>query len=68
MVWKTKQLFIGKHSQLDGSLVWPKPIAQAISLEKFPGYRSIHENRETFPPQTICNCYGIEAIFSSIES
>ena len=25
--------FTGKHSRLDGSLVWPKPIAQAISLK-----------------------------------
>ena len=30
--------FAGKHLQLDGSLAWPKPIAQAISLEKFRGY------------------------------
>ena len=27
--------FAGKHSWLDGSLVWPKPTAQAISLESF---------------------------------
>ena len=35
MVCKPKLQFAGKHSQLDGSLVWPKSIAQAISLEKF---------------------------------
>jgi len=28
---------------------------EIISLEKFHGYQIIHENRETFTPQTICN-------------
>ena len=45
---KTKLQFAGKHLQLDGSLVWPKLIAQAISPEKFHAYRSIHKNHETF--------------------
>ena len=26
-------------------------------LEKFHCYQSIRENRETFPPQTICNVW-----------
>ena len=55
--WKSFAIvqFAGKHSRLHGNLVWPNPIALAISLEKFRGYRSIRENCETFPPQTICN-------------
>ena len=32
---KTQLSFAGKHLWLDGSVVWPKPIAQAISLESF---------------------------------
>ena len=52
---RNKLQFAEKHSRLHGDLVWPNPIAQAISLEKFCGYRSIRENHETFPPQTICN-------------
>ena len=28
---------------------------EIISLEKICGYQLFHENRETFPPQTICN-------------
>ena len=47
-----KLQFAGKHSWLHGDLVWPNPIAQAISLEKFFSYWSI---RETFPPRIICN-------------
>ena len=38
-----------------GRLALPRPIAQAISLEKFCSYQSIRKNHETFPPQTICN-------------
>ena len=52
---RNKLQFAGKHSRLHGDLVWPNPIAQAISLEKFRGYLSIRENHETFPPRTICN-------------
>ena len=37
------------------ALYGQKPIAQAISLEKFHGYQSVSENRKTFPPRTICN-------------
>ena len=33
----TKLSFAGKLLRLDGSLAWPKPITQAISLEKFHG-------------------------------
>ena len=33
--YKTKLQFAGKHSQLDGSLVWSKPIAQAIHWKIF---------------------------------
>ena len=44
---KTKLQFDGKHLQLDGSRVWPKLIAQAISPEKFHAYRSIHKNHKT---------------------
>ena len=32
----------GKHSWLNGCLVWPKSIAQAISLEMFCDYQSIY--------------------------
>ena len=32
---KTKLKFAGKHSWLDGSLIWPKPITLAILLENF---------------------------------
>ena len=53
LYYRNKLQFAGKHSWLHGDLVWPNPIAQAISLEKFRGYRSIHENRETLPPRTI---------------
>ena len=35
VVCKTKLYFAGKNLWLDDSLVWPKPIAQAISLESF---------------------------------
>ena len=28
---------------------------EIISLEKFRGYQLFRENRETFPPRTICN-------------
>ena len=34
----------GKQLRLDGSLARPKPIAQAILLEKFCNYRSIRYN------------------------
>ena len=34
---RTKLSFTGKLSRLDDNLAWPKPIAQAISLEKFWG-------------------------------
>ena len=34
---RTKVSFVGKFLRLDSSLAWPKPIAQAISLEKFHG-------------------------------
>ena len=53
--FRTKLQFAGKHSQLDGSLAWPRPIAQAISLEKLRSYQMIHENHKTFLPQMICN-------------
>ena len=57
-VCKTKTVICRKNLWLNGNLVWPKPIiAQAISLEKFRGYWSIRINRETFPPQTICNIW-----------
>ena len=39
---RNKLSYAGKHSRLHGDLVWPNPIAQAISLEKFCDYRSIH--------------------------
>ena len=54
-VYRNKLQFAGKHSRLHGDLVWPNPIAQAISLEEFCDYRSIREDCETFPPRTICN-------------
>ena len=34
---RTKLSFAGKLLWFDSSLAWPKPIAQAISLEKFHG-------------------------------
>ena len=37
--------------------VWPKPIAQVISLEKFCSYQSICENCKTFPVWMICNIW-----------
>ena len=57
MVCKTKLLenIRGKHLRF--GLVWPKPTAQAISLENFRGYQSIRENCETFPPRTIFNMW-----------
>ena len=57
MVAKLKAIISGKHLQLDGSLVWPKPIAQAILLRKFCGYQLIRENHKTFPLQTIFNIW-----------
>ena len=42
-------------AQLDGSLAWLRPIAQAILRENFFGYQLIRENHKTFPPRTICN-------------
>ena len=37
-------LFFIKTFMVDASLVWPKPIEQVISLEKFRSYRLICEN------------------------
>ena len=44
-----------RHSWLDGSLSWPRPIAQSILQEKFYGYWLIHKSSKTFPPWLICN-------------
>ena len=43
-------------AQLDGSLVWPKPFAQVISLEKFRSYQLIYENCETFHLKRFAIC------------
>ena len=55
-------MICGKHAFVVGQwfcMARVRVIAQAISLEKFHGYQSIHENRETSPPQIISNIYGI---------
>ena len=59
---KTKLQFTVRHSWLDGCLVWPKPTAQTISLERFHGYQSIHKNHKTYPPQMICNIHYFKVI------
>ena len=49
--WKISAIVkLGKQLRLDSSLVRPKPITQAVSLEKFCSYELIHENYVTFPP------------------
>ena len=53
--------------RLDGSLVWPKPIAQVSSLEKFYDYRSIHENHENFHLERFV-IYGIFMINTTSHS
>ena len=53
----------GKLLQLDGSLAWARPIAQAISLEKFHNHWWIHKNHETFPSWMICNVQYIIILF-----
>ena len=51
--------FTKKHLQLHDKSCVAKPYCTwgniAISLEKFHGHQSIHENRETLPPRTIYN-------------
>ena len=63
--WKSFAVAKLNCNLLESILSWTvvlcgqKPIAQAILLEKFHGYRSIFENRKTFSPRTICNSYTV---------
>ena len=55
---QTELWFTEKHLRLHG-FKWSGFVSHrstiATSLEKFCSYQSIHDNRATFPPQTVCN-------------
>ena len=55
--------FTDKHSQLHDKSCVAKPYCTwgniAISLEKFHGHQSIHENHEIFLPRMIYNTWYV---------
>ena len=64
--YKTQLQFIGKHLQLDGSLLWPKPIAQAIALDRYSSHQSICKTHKASTSNDLQYSYSINFYFTQL--